>query len=95
MVRKREQITRIVGWLWLLLAAAGLAHAVFMIYSDLRRPEAEDPAGVGFVLGLVFALALFPLAFCGAALVQGWRGTIWWLLLPAGLIAWFTRSYFL
>lgn len=95
MVRKRKQITKVVGWLWLLLATAGLTHAVFMIYSDLRQPEAEDPSGAGFVLGFVFALVLLPLAVCGAALVRGWRGTIWWLLLPAGLIAWLTRSYFL
>lgn len=71
MVGKLKEATRIVGWLWLLLATAGLTHAVFMIYSDLRRPEAEDPAGAGFVLGLVFALILLPLAVCGTALVRG------------------------
>ena len=86
--------TRIVGWLWLLLATTGLAYAAFMVYSDLRQPQAEDPSGAGFVLGVLLALVLLPLVLSGVALVRGWRGTAWWLLLPVGLIAWFARSYF-
>ncbi len=91
---KLKQATRIVGWLWLLLATAGLAYAAFMVYSDFRQPEAEDPSGAGLVLGALLTLVLLSLALCGAALVRGWRGTTWWLLLPIGLIAWFARSYF-
>ncbi len=66
-----------------------------MICSDLRQPESDDPEGAGFVLGAVSALVFSLLALCGIALVRGWGGTAWWLLFPAGLIAWFARSYVL
>src|SRR5690606_32955205 len=67
-VSKLKQATRIVGWLWLLLATAGLAYAALMVSSDFRQPEAEDPSGAGLVLGALLMLVLLPLALCGADL---------------------------
>ncbi len=96
MVSQREiALAKMMGWLWIALAAALLATAAFFSYVEFRGPQTEDPADFGLVFGVLCMLASLPLMFCGTALVRGWRGPLGWSILPPILLVWYVRSYFL
>jgi hypothetical protein len=94
-MRNLQQASKVVGWLWIALATAVLATGAFFLYVDFCGPKTEDPTGVGLMFAILCVLASLPLIFCGTALVRGWRGTVWWFVLPIILLVWSVRSYFL
>ena len=92
-----QQATKLVGWLWIVFAVSMLGYAAFFFSSDYRSSGSEDPTGFGFVFGVLYTSVSLLTAFCGIALVRGWRGKALWLSVPALLLVlhvrWFVGGF--
>jgi hypothetical protein len=86
-----QRTAKFVGWLWFFLAMATLANAALLFRIDLRASQEQDPTGFALTFGIINVLASLLFLLCGVALVRSWRGTLWWLALPAALLVLFGR----
>ena len=91
--QKTSKAPIIVGWLWIAAASAVLVFAARFFYMDIASATGAPRELWGTVFGMLFVAASLPLFFCGTALVRGWRGTQFWIVLPILLLAFYTKSF--
>ena len=83
----------ILGWLWIASGSAVLAVAARFFYMDISSATGAPRELWGTVFGMFFVIASLPLLFCGTALIKGWRGTELWIVIPALLLALYTKPF--
>ena len=85
--RAPSKTSQIVGWLCITAAGAVLAVAARFFYMDIASATGASRELWGTVFGSFFVMTSLPLFFFGTALIKGWRGTTFWIVILALYLA--------